>query len=406
MRRSANLWLPLLSILVAAIMTIANLEIQKRYSRFDDFAPRWTAARWWLRTGASPYSEETYAQTKLIQGDYGLAPNGFDNGHFVEPAFYIYFFLPLSFIEFIVARAFWMTVLEFSVMVTVWLSIDLVGFKATTLEKSILSALVLIFPPVAKAILSASVLPLFMMFLIWGCQLALKRQGTGAGILLLLCLGLVPESLLVATFLMAWLASRRDNSFSRVYLIELVFLIVVTWILFPDWVAEWFGNFVRLHPDLSWVNTPLNQLAQLKPSDGKIISIILHGLLGIWLLAEWYGIGTFSDRKSVWKLAMTLNLIYFFNLLTQGVYLLLALPALFLGYKLLVEKWKIIGKISSWIGYLGLFAIYINRFFSEPDLTFMETTFPAILLPLLTLIVLQWFRWWATESPEALIESD
>ena len=119
MRRSANLWLPLLSILVAAIMTIANLEIQKRYSRFDDFAPRWTAARWWLRTGASPYSEETYAQTKLIQGDYGLAPNGFDNGHFVEPAFYIYFFLPLSFIEFIVARAFWMRVLEFSVMVTV-----------------------------------------------------------------------------------------------------------------------------------------------------------------------------------------------------------------------------------------------------------------------------------------------
>lgn len=387
-------------------MTVANLEIQKRYSRFDDFAPRWTAARWWLRTGALPYSEETYAQTKLIQSDYGLAPNDFDSGHFIEPAFYIYFFLPLSFIDFIVARALWMTVLEFSVMIAVWLSIDLVGFKATMVEKLILSALVLIFPPVAKGILSASLLPLFMMFLIWGCQLALKRQGTGAGILLLLCLGLIPESLLVAIFLMTWLVSRRDNSFSRVYFIGLAFLVGVTWILFPGWIAEWFGNMVRLHPDLGWVDTPLNQLAQLLPDGEKTISIILHALLGIWLLAEWYGINAFSDRETIWKLALTLNLIYFLNLLTQGVYLLLVLPTLFLGYKFLVEKWQIIGKIVSWIGYLGLFAIYINRFFSEPDLTFTEATFPAILLPLLTLLVLQWFRWWATESPKALIESN
>lgn len=404
MRRTANFWLPLLLIGLAVAMTFLNSRLQTQFSTYDDFAPRWSAARWWLKTAANPYGQETFDQSRQIQADYQLTPNDFDQGHFIDPAFYIYFVLPLSVIDFPIARAIWMTLLEFAVVITVWLAIDLVGLKVTMLEKLIFSVLILAFPPVAKSILSASLLPLFMLFLVWGCRLGLQKQGTGAGILLLLCFAMLPESVLVAIFLMAVLGARRDDSFLRVYIVGILFLLLVTWILFPGWIGDWFANFIRLHPDFSWINTPINHLAQTLPAGSKIFSIVLHALVGVWLLVEWFGLGRFNDRKLIWKLALSLNLIYFFNTLTQGVYLLLVLPALFLGFKFLIEKWGIVGRIISWIGYLGIISIYINRFFSEPDLSFREPTFIALFLPIVTLLGLQWFRWWATESPRALIE--
>lgn len=404
LRRYANIWLPLLMLGLAVGMTMLNFRIQAQFSSYDDFAPRWSAARWWLKTGASPYSQETLDQTKLIQQEYGLSPAEFDQGHFLEPAYYVYFFLPISFLDFPIARAIWMTLLEFAAVISIWLAIDLVGLKIAMLEKLVFSLLILIFPPVAKSILSASPLVLFMLFLVWGSQMGIRKNGTGAGILLLLCLVIMPESLLVAIFMMALLSSKRDDRFAQIYFLGLLFLLISTWILFPGWIGEWFANLIRLYPSVNWVNTPLNRLAELLPAGSKIVSIILHVLVAIWLLVEWFGLAGFSDRKMIWKLALTLNLVYFFNLLATGVYLILVFPALFISFKFLIEKWGIVGKIISWIGYLGIFSIYINRFINEPDLSFREPALIALLLPVVTLLGLQWFRWWATESPRALTE--
>lgn len=403
-RKYANYWLPLLLMGLAVAMFFGNLQLQAKYSTFDDFAPRWSAARWWLKTGADPYSQETFEQSKQIQEDYQLKPNDFDQGHYVEPAFYVYFFLPISFLDFPVARAIWMTFLEFAIVSAVWLAIDLVGLKLSMLEKLLFSVIILVFPPVSKAILSASLLPLFVLFLIWGCRLALERKGSGAGILLLLCFAVMPESILVAIFLMAILAARRDDSFLRVYVVGILFLLIITWILFPGWIGDWFASFIRLHPDFSWVNTPINRLVQPLPAGSKIVSIALHALVGVWLLVEWFGLGKFNERKLVWKLALTLNLVYFFNTLSQGIYLILVLPGFFMGFKFLMEKWGNLGRIIGWVGYLGIAGIYINRFVNEPDLSFREPTFIVLFLPVVTMIGLLWFRWWATESPRALIE--
>lgn len=404
-RKHANIWLPLLLILLSIAMFIANLGIQSRFSTYDDFAPRWSAARWWLNSGADPYSQETAEQSVLIQAEYQLLPNNFDQGRFVEPAFYIYFFLPVSWIDFPAARAIWMTLIEFALISTVWLAIDLVGLKLPMVEKLILSLSFLVLPPIAKSVLSASILPLFMFFLMWGCRLAMQKEGTGAGILLLLCFGIMPESILVAIFLMVVLSARKVDEFVRVYFIGILFLFLITWILLPGWVGDWFANLIRLHPDLSWINTPIIRMTSLLPDTSQYLSIGLHALLGLWLLTEWYGLGRFSERKLIWKLALTLNLVYFMNTMSRGVYLLMVLPALFSGYKFIIEKWGVFGKILIWIGYLGIVGFYLQRFTIGSDLSAFESTTVVLTLPVLSILTLQWFRWWATESPRALTDN-
>jgi len=78
-------------------------------------------------------------------------------------------------------------------------------------------------------------------------------------------------SLILAIFFAIWLSSRRDNAFISIYLAGLGFFLVTSLILFPGWIPQWFASFIRVHPDLSWVKTPL---MDMQPSS--------LGLIGLW----------------------------------------------------------------------------------------------------------------------------
>jgi hypothetical protein len=240
--------------------------------------------------------------------------------------------------------------------------------------------------------------------MILGTKKALEGRSTAAGIYFLVTFGMFPLSLILAVFFAIWLGSRRDSGFLSIYLSGLAFLLVTSLILFPGWIPEWFANFVQVHPDLSWVDTPLMRVAAFFPGAYQPLAISLHVLTLFMLLVEWYGLPESGERQIRWKALLTLNLISFLNPTSSAVYLLLVWPGLFLFFEFLDEKWKIGGKIVSWT----VFLILLNRFWTDfqntQNWSSTESTVVSVLLPIVALIGLEWTRWWAMESPKPLIE--
>lgn len=405
LKKYANIWMPVLVILLLVGATFANLRLSENFPMQDGFAPRYMAARQWMRAGSSPYSEETHLATLELLDEQGSRPGALDQGYFTDAAYFIYFYIPLSYIDYPVAKAIWMTLIELSYFMIGWLALKLSGLRVNGLETILICLLMLVFYPAFKSILSASILPPYLLLVIWACYLAINRQGMLAGVLLFIAFGMVPLSLVVAIFLMIWLGARRDSSLSNVYFVGLGFLVVTALILFPGWIPGWFGRLITLFSDFAWIDTPLSRAAAFFPGAIRQISIGLHLLLVIVLLVEWYGLGAKELRGFRWKLMLTLTVFYLFNPTSHGAYLLVLFPPLFTVFNYLVEKWRFSGKIFSWVIYLVLIFIYWTRFQTSPDWPSAESSDVILVLPFIVMIGLQWFRWWALVSPKALIDS-
>lgn len=405
LKKTVNVWLPILILLALVGATVLNLRLASTFQKQDDFAPRWVAAREWMQTGASPYSDSTHEATLSLLAENGNDPASLSQGRFVDPAWYVLFYLPISFVPYPIARAIWMTLVELSLVLSVYLSIRLAGLKLSTLELLIMSFLGLVFYPFFKSILTVSVTAPYVFLALLAVYLARERQGTIAGLLFALSVWMAPLSFFLVILFMIWLGARRDGSLSRIFFSSLGFFIVVSLILFPGWTAEWFASYLRLFPDFSWVRTPLMVVGELFPGASAQIAIVLSLVMLIIMLVEWYGIGEREGRGFHWKLMLTLNLLYLFNLTSEGVYLIWLLAPLFSVYKYLTEKWRVSGKIISWVTYLALIFIHWRRFQLTQNWLPEESALVILLLPIFTMLGLQWFRWWATVSPKALIDS-
>jgi len=404
-KKTVNVWLPILILIALVGATLLNLRLASSFQLQDDFAPRWVAAREWMQSGSSPYSDSTHEATLDLLDENGNEPYGLSQGRFVDPAWFVLFYLPISFVPYSIARAIWMTLIELSLLLSVALSIRMAGLKMSTPELLLTSILIFVFYPLFKAILVVSVVTPYIFLTLLAVYLARERQGTTAGFLFALSVWMVPLSLFLVILFIIWLGARRDNSLPKIFFSSLAFFILVSLILFPGWAAEWFATYLRLFPDFSWVRTPLMVFGELFPGASAQIAIALSLLTLIVMLVEWYSIGDREGRGFHWKLMLTLNLLYLFNLTSEGIYLLWLFVPFFSVFKYLTEKWRVSGKIISWVTYLALIFVHWRRFQFTQNWLPEESSLVILLLPIITLAGLQWFRWWATVSPKALIDS-
>ena len=404
LRKTAHYWITLLSIVGVVGLVFLNLNLSEQFAHQDEFAPRWVAAKQWMTEGTSPYDREVFEQTQALWKPYGYTSDRFSQGYYLDLVWNLFLFLPFSFLPYLVARAIWMTIISLALFFSIWFGFDLAGVRFHPIEKVLIALPITLSYPSFKLILNASILPLYVFFMIIGTKKALEGRSTAAGIYFLISVGMFPLSLILAIFFAIWLGSRRDSGFLSIYLSGLAFLLVTSLILFPGWIPEWFANFVQVHPDLSWVDTPLMRVAAFFPGAYQPLAISLHVLTLFMLLVEWYGLPESGERQIRWKALLTLNLISFLNPTSSAVYLLLVWPGLFLFFEFLDEKWKIGGKIISWT----VFLILLNRFWTDfqntQNWSSTESTVVSVLLPIVALIGLEWTRWWAMESPKPLIE--
>lgn len=404
-KRTTQYWLPILILLAMVGATFLNLHLSDQFKHIDEFAPQWMAAKAWMRDGTSPYSEDTHEETLELLSQYGYDKDELNQGYFLEPVFNLYLYIPLSLVDYPIARAIWMTLIELACILSCWISLKLAGLKLHPIETLVLLILSVVSYPIFKSVLSASNLPIFVFLVLLACYLAKQGKDTAAAILLFLSLGTVPISFMVAIFLIVWKGSKQDQSIMPLYLIGIVFLIVTSVILFPGWIPEWFANFISIHPGVAWVDTPLMRIAEFFPGATTQISIALHIAVLFVLLVEWYGIIGKDGRQIPWKILVTLNLLYFFNLTSSGSYLIWAWPALFLFGKFLTEKWRIPGKIIFWIILFALVYAHWTSFSGAQNWFQRESSLVVLLFPTVTMVGLEWTRWWAINSPKPLLDN-
>ena len=404
LRKTAHYWITLLSIVGVVGLVFLKLNLSEQFAHQDEFAPRWVAAKQWMTEGTSPYDREVFEQTQALWKPYGYTADELSQGHYLDLVWNLFLFLPFSFLPYLVARAIWMTIITLAVFFCVWFGFDLAGVRFHPIEKVLIALLITLSYPSFKLILNASILPLYVFFMIIGTKKGLEGRSTAAGIYFLLSLGMFPLSLILAIFFAIWLGSRRDSGFLSIYLAGFAFLLVTSLILFPSWIPEWFANLVQVHPDLSWVDTPLMRMADFFPGAYQPLAISLHVLTLFMLLVEWYGLPESGERQIRWKALLTMNLMSFLNPASSAVYLLLAWPGLFLLFNFLDEKWKIGGKIVSWTVFLILLNSFWTDFQKTQNWSSTESTVVSVILPIIALIGLEWTRWWAMESPKPLIE--
>lgn len=404
-KKNANILVPILVILVIVGLTLLNVELDQKLVLEDQFAIRWNAARYWMKEGWSPYSDQTQQEAiKLLETNNSL-PNEREQGYFLDPAWVVYLFIPISSVPYPIAKAIWMMLTQLSIVASFLLAIKLSGIKMNGIEIFFSCLLGVLFYSLVRASLSASMLPFFIMLTLLAIQLALGGQGSQAGLLLLIAIWFNPVAIFAIVFLLIYLGSKRDNSLAQMLLIGFAFLMVTTLILFPNWIQEWFASLIRLDPGLDWLDTPWMGIARAFPGAYAQVAIGLHLFSFIMLLVEWYGLGGKNDRGVQWKLMLTLIISYFFNLYSDGSLFLFILPAFFLFFKYFSEKWPVSGKIMLWISYIGLI-VMSWRLVSDPLDGFpKEHAVIFLLVPSLIFLGLQYFRWWAIASPKALVES-
>ena len=106
------------SLIFVGLLGYANYRYAKNNPGGNDFIPRWLGTRLLLTDGQSPYGEET---TQAIQQFIFGGPAGPDQDQalFAHPLYSILVFLPYAFIgDYILARAFWLTTLQVSLIIT------------------------------------------------------------------------------------------------------------------------------------------------------------------------------------------------------------------------------------------------------------------------------------------------
>ena len=223
LKKTANIWMPIVILIVLVGATFLNLELSERYGFEEGFITRYAAAKNWMKTGVSPYSEESHALALELAGDENALAGNLDQGRFLDPVPYVLFYIPLSFLPYSIAKAIWMTIIEVAIVLSAWLAMKIVALKLSIPETILISIGLLFFYPNLKMILSASVLPLYFFFIIWAIWLAMNKQGRMAGVLFFLAFAMVPVSLFIAIFFMIWLGARRDNSLTTIFFVGIGF---------------------------------------------------------------------------------------------------------------------------------------------------------------------------------------
>ncbi|HUS69415.1 MAG TPA: glycosyltransferase family 87 protein [Anaerolineae bacterium] len=238
---SVGRWLLMLLLaaaLVTAVLTL-DLWIVDRMERFKagDFFQFWAAGRTILQRN-DPYDPLGWRQIYEQEGRWRWQT---DQRVFLYPLWTAFPFVPLAFLPFSTAGLLWALTSQVLLVLSVALWAQALAFTDHRAWLLRVLVLAIAFEPVSLTILFGHV-GLVLLFLLSG-TLYLVHKGwyAPAGVLLGLTLLKPQLFLLLIPALLVVMLLRRRWSLLASFAITSVALFVTSWLLVPNWVAEWQG---------------------------------------------------------------------------------------------------------------------------------------------------------------------
>ncbi len=364
----------------------------------NDFLARWMGARFWLVEGISPYDPRvSLASQERIYGREADPGQGEDIAHFVYPMPAMLFFAPFGYLEYPLARALWMTLLEIGLPVLAILGLRL----ARWWPGPAMTASLLLFSVVWYHGLRSIVVGQFAVIealLMIGALLAIQGGlDFFAGGLLALSISKPQMSFILIPYILLWSISKRRWSILTTCLLGSLGLLVGSILVLPDWPLQWLRQLVD-YPSYTFLGSPVSIAAGILPRGSGIVTIALTLTLAAYLLWEWIQSFGKGIRWFQWTAALTIvitNLIAFRTATTNFVVMIPALCLIFANWS---DRWGARGRVAVFasliILVLGLWWLFLRSVAGN-----VESAVMYIPVPFLTLIGLWWSRWWAIRSP-------
>lgn len=396
----------LLLLIIVGLFIFGNLQYTAKNPGGNDFLVHWVGTQTFVKEGISPYSDNVALRIQNLV--YGRSAQAGEHELRVAYPFYsIFLFLPFSLIEdFTVARAIWMTVLEFLIIISTIMMIRMVNWKPSFLISFLIIVFSLFWYHGLRSIINGNAVVFILFLIILSIYAILNRQDELAGI----CLALItikPQVVFAfILFLIFWSLTNRRYKVIFWFIGSLIALIMLSIFILPSWPMEFIREVFR-YPGYNPPGTPATALAEIMPGIGRQLGIILSVLSGLIILIEWL-IGRFSHAiKFIWISSLTLVLGQWLNIQTDPGNFLIMFPAIILIFRMIEDRWKNSGQ---WV-----LLLFLGILFFVPWIIFIRTIdfgyqplqnpimfFP---IPLILTIGLFWVRWWVKNPITDIINS-
>ncbi|MBA4385940.1 MAG: hypothetical protein C0410_14470, partial [Anaerolinea sp.] len=388
------------SILVLCLLlTWINFQYTRSNPGGADFLTNWMATRSFIVEGISPYSIETSQNIQTNSTAQGTNNSG-SLPKFALPLYGMLIYAPFALIKnFVLARALWMTVLEISLVAIVLLSMQLSYWKINPL---LLIALFLFglfgFHGIIPLLDGNLIILVTLMAL--GILIAIhNKQDELAGLLIAFTTILAVPFGLFLIFTVIWAIGNRRNKIIAWFSATFILLLGFSFAVNPGWVIEFLKNMITSYQGIN-PGSPGGVLISRWGSIGTRFSIAISIVIGIIIMLEWWQAVRGGQKRFIWTALLTLALGTWSGIKTSPLNYVILYPALIMGLELLYERWKnratgIILAILCLL-FLGNWAIFLLTM--SADFQPGVSSFLFLPLPISTIVLLYWSKWWIDKS--------
>lgn len=385
-------------------LTWVNYQFSSQNPGGNDFLARWNGAHEWLIHGANPYSDQvSIVAQRMIYGRMANIANGEDIAHFVYPLYSMVFFAPFGLMEYTLARAVWMTVLEFVLIALTFVSLRLTDWKL----KPVILIAILIFSilwyPSVRTIILGQFSGINALLILIALLCIKYDYDKAAGILLALSTCKPQMSYLLIIFVMIWAIRSSRHWIWLSFLISMGILVGVGWFLLPGWPIDWLRQMLNYPGYTDRIGSIISILAGITPGIQDSLSKGLMAAFYAYLIFEWFRTRGNDVPAFLWTAYITLVITNFVAYRTATPHYVALIAPLFLTSRVLIDRWRGMGKWITWILYIlffvGLWALFLVTIRGNEEQAIMYVPVPIIML-----VGLWWIRWWAIRPPTRLIE--
>ena len=404
--RGPVLLILLILVVIAALvgLTWANYQFSLQNPGGNDFLARWMGARYWVMEGISPYDEQvSLASQEVIYGHPADISQGEDKNHFVYPLYSMIFFAPFGPLEYNLARALWMTLVEVSLFLLAIVSLRLVEWQVPVYKAVVLVIFTLLWYHGVRTVILGQFAGLNALLVALALLLIMRKQDFAGGMLLALSTTKPQMVFLLVPFVFLWALSTRRRDIIGGLLVGMVVLIGASLALLPRWPLEWLRQLLDYPSYTPQTASPLSMIANTMPGISRQLGLFLHVFFVAYLILEWILAWGKDERWFRWTALLTIVVTNLVAYRTATTNFIMMLPALFLVFSLWEARWRSGGRIAVWVSLVvlgfGLWPLFLTTVQGNQEQTVMYLPYPFFCL-----IGLLWVRWWAIHPPRVLLQ--
>ncbi|HTX91989.1 MAG TPA: hypothetical protein VMC09_12315 [Anaerolineales bacterium] len=386
----------LLALALLGGLVWANTVYIRAHPLEKDFLVPWLAARTFIQYGQSPYSDPA-TQRAQIQYYGRLAQPGEDPLALWLPFPVELFYFPFALItNYAIARGLWLALLELALLALAYLSLQLTSWKPPVTFLPFLG-LFSVFGVFGLLSSSSSSGLGFLALALGGFLLALHEERDElAGALLFVALFEPRFTGVFFVLVFWWIIFQRRMRVIWGFLMGLVFLLVLSFFLLPDWFLPFLRGLFS-HAAYFHGRSLFDILAGWSPVIGPRLGWAILVVVALVLFVEWGIVLQRDFRHFMWIVSVTLVATPFLGIpINIKDYVFLFIP-LVLFLSILAERFSrprrwgaaeftFLGvALGLWL--LTVLLVGINALGAWTDVMFLG-------LPGLLLIGLYWMRWW------------